>query len=176
MQPQIAPENFFYLSNGKVLRSIAELEEALKYMPEDVFIHHVTAEKNDFADWVESVFCDAGLAKGMRQAKGRQELIEAMDKSHPKKYGSKHMDDIATVVRECMEDVGIRDKVDTLLEKHKEIETREQKIQEIEEEIEKRLEVSRQHRLGFSIKSFILGILSGLTLGVMAGFFYVIIL
>jgi hypothetical protein len=38
-------------------------------MEDSVWEHHVTAEKNDFANWVEDVFCQAALGAALRKVK-----------------------------------------------------------------------------------------------------------
>src|SRR5690606_16403342 len=41
----------FVLSNGVMLNSISDLIKHLKTMPEEIFVHHVNDERNDFANW-----------------------------------------------------------------------------------------------------------------------------
>lgn len=38
-------------------------------MQAEVFSHHVTKERNDFAEWVEHVLADAACAAALRKAK-----------------------------------------------------------------------------------------------------------
>ena len=45
-----------------VLRNLHELAQAISHMEENVFLHHVTKEKNDFATWVQEVVEDSYLA------------------------------------------------------------------------------------------------------------------
>jgi hypothetical protein len=59
----------FWLFDGQVLNSLVALKEALSSMQKDVFSHHVTKEKNDFADWVELVLADVETASLLRKAK-----------------------------------------------------------------------------------------------------------
>lgn len=56
----------FWTTDGKVLADLTELRDALKEMADDVFMHHVTSEKNDFADWVEHVLGDCDCAQDLR--------------------------------------------------------------------------------------------------------------
>lgn len=62
-------EQCFWVSDGKVLSNLVELKEAFDRMEENVFKYHVTKEKNDFANWVESVLDDSELAQALRKAK-----------------------------------------------------------------------------------------------------------
>lgn len=59
----------FWTTDGQVLRDLTELRDALRSMKEGVFTHHVTKEKNDFADWVEHVLHDADCAVALRKSK-----------------------------------------------------------------------------------------------------------
>lgn len=59
----------FWTTDGKVLANLVELRDTLDSMAEEVFTYHVNKEKNDFADWVESVLQDAELAAALRKAK-----------------------------------------------------------------------------------------------------------
>lgn len=62
-------EQCFWTTDGKIISNIVELSDALETMTGDVFTHHVTKEKNDFANWIESVLNDRELAKNLRTAK-----------------------------------------------------------------------------------------------------------
>jgi hypothetical protein len=59
----------FWLSNGLILNSLVALEAALNEMDKVVFSHHVTKDKNDFADWVEQVLGDSDCAEALRKSK-----------------------------------------------------------------------------------------------------------
>jgi hypothetical protein len=59
----------FWAKDGTIVSNLVELSEMLVTVPPEVFDHHVTRQKNDFADWVEHVLSDAELAKEMRKAK-----------------------------------------------------------------------------------------------------------
>ncbi|MEM9336822.1 MAG: hypothetical protein AAGA35_03135 [Patescibacteria group bacterium] len=61
--------NAFWANDGSVLTNLLELRDALKLMNEATFLHHVTKEKNDFADWVEAVLLDAECAAALRKSK-----------------------------------------------------------------------------------------------------------
>jgi hypothetical protein len=55
-------ENCFILCNGKPVKNVHELADALGELGDYVFNHHVTPEKNDFANWVRDIFQDEELA------------------------------------------------------------------------------------------------------------------
>ncbi|MCU0652946.1 MAG: hypothetical protein MUD10_01680 [Candidatus Pacebacteria bacterium] len=66
----IEPEKSFWLSDGKVLKNLKELQEALEAMEDSIWNYHVTAEKNDFANWIEGVFGAKSLGVAIRKASG----------------------------------------------------------------------------------------------------------
>jgi hypothetical protein len=59
----------FWVANGQILNSLLALSDALSTMDKKTYAHHVSKDRHDFADWVESVLCEAGCAAAMRQAK-----------------------------------------------------------------------------------------------------------
>lgn len=62
-------ERSFWVTNGQILNSLVALNEALQEMEKTVFSHHVSKDKNDFAEWVELVLGDNECAKDLRNAK-----------------------------------------------------------------------------------------------------------
>ena len=56
----------FWCNHGTILRNYADLAAAFGDMTPEEFAHHVTGEKNDFADWTEGVFGDKTLADKLR--------------------------------------------------------------------------------------------------------------
>lgn len=62
-------EECFWTTDGAVYRDLRELGEAFQEMADEVFSHHVTKDKNDFATWVEEVLCDGACAADLRKAK-----------------------------------------------------------------------------------------------------------
>ncbi len=59
----------FWTSDGKILRDLEELADALHGMEDEIFAHHVTKDKNDFANWVEDVLLDDDCAEALRKAR-----------------------------------------------------------------------------------------------------------
>ena len=66
-------EHHFAVSDGRRLRNIIELADALETMSEEIFKHHVNEFKNDFSAWVKDVFYDHSLADDISNAKNRLE-------------------------------------------------------------------------------------------------------
>jgi hypothetical protein len=69
MTADVEPEKAFWLSDGRSLKNLRELAAALETMDDSVWEHHVTAEKNDFANWIEGVFGQIQLGAAIRQVK-----------------------------------------------------------------------------------------------------------
>jgi len=85
-----APKEFeFYLSDGRRLKNVFELVDALEDMSSDLFEEHVNEMKNDFSNWIKDVFKEHDVAKEIQRMKDRIEmqkilmrkLIEAAKKS-----------------------------------------------------------------------------------------------
>lgn len=60
-----SPEQF-WMNDGQILGDLVALAESFAAMDDLLFRYHVTADKNDFADWVESVLNDATCAQSLR--------------------------------------------------------------------------------------------------------------
>lgn len=59
----------FWVSDGQILNSLVALEIALTSMDKEVFSHHVSKAKNDFAGWVDAVLQDSECAKSLKAVK-----------------------------------------------------------------------------------------------------------
>ena len=66
-------EHHFVVADGRKLKNIIELADALETMSEEIFRHHVNEAKNDFSAWVKDVFYDHSLAEDILRAKNRLE-------------------------------------------------------------------------------------------------------
>ncbi len=75
-------EQYFILANGQPIKNVKELADVLEHLADDVFRHHVTDDKNDFANWVQHVFEDVDLAK---------EISGTKDKHHTRIVLYKHI-------------------------------------------------------------------------------------
>lgn len=67
-EKNVAPDQVFYLSNGKVLNNLKELYHEMGQMPDDVFFHHVNTERNDFSTWVRDVMGEKALSAKITKA------------------------------------------------------------------------------------------------------------
>ncbi|MBI2659454.1 hypothetical protein HYX05_05145 [Candidatus Woesearchaeota archaeon] len=66
-------EHHFVVADGRKLKNIIELADALETMSEEIFRHHANELKNDFSSWVKDVFYDHSLAEDISRAKNRLE-------------------------------------------------------------------------------------------------------
>jgi hypothetical protein len=67
----VGPEMYFFLADGRPLKNLLELADALEEMTDEIFQHHVNEQKNDFAKWVSDVFGDEELALKLGHAKSK---------------------------------------------------------------------------------------------------------
>lgn len=76
-----APQEYeFYLGDGRKLKSIFELVDALETMHEDLFKSHVSSEKNDFSSWIHDVFKEPDIAKEIKMINDKIELQRTLMK------------------------------------------------------------------------------------------------
>jgi hypothetical protein len=74
------PERYaFVLKDGKKLLNIEQLAKALKNMEKDVFYHHVTADRNDFHNWVRDIVLDLELAEKILNAKNPEDARKVVE-------------------------------------------------------------------------------------------------
>ncbi len=77
---EIAPDKYFHLWGGETIKTIPELEQALKKMDDTTFRHHVNHKKNDFSAWIHDCFGDKMLAKELRKRQDKEKMIEVLKK------------------------------------------------------------------------------------------------
>jgi hypothetical protein len=76
----VPPENEFVLLGGKRIKNIAELGKELKQISSEVFAHHVTREKNDFASWIDACVKDTKLGTLVRMTKEQQRMSAIVER------------------------------------------------------------------------------------------------
>ena len=68
------PEEYVFLCHdGRILRDMKDLRDALASMSDDTFNYHSNAEKKDFSNWVRDVIGDARLAKDLENVLDRNQ-------------------------------------------------------------------------------------------------------
>lgn len=75
---KIKPEQYFFSTDGKVIRSIEELPRALAGMQNGAFHFHVNESKNDFAEWIKYVFKKKRLANKIRKANSKKQVVDIL--------------------------------------------------------------------------------------------------
>ena len=73
------------------IHNIYELADALEIMSDESYGHHVNANKNDFAGWVNEVIKDQGLSLALEHARDRTAAMNIVRKKIKSagKYGGK---------------------------------------------------------------------------------------
>ncbi len=66
----------FFVNDGRVLRDMEELAQALASMSEETYQYHANAEKNDFANWVVDIIKDQQLEASLRKAPSRTQAAK----------------------------------------------------------------------------------------------------
>lgn len=85
----VPDEKVFWLNDGRVLKNLKELKEALRNMEDHVFFHHVNKERNDFYNWIKEVVKDSKLAKGIQRVKTKAGMLQKFGGAPVKKKAVK---------------------------------------------------------------------------------------
>lgn len=75
----IPPNLYFKLADGTTLRNLSDLRRAFQNMSSETYQKHVTADRNDFANWIEHALARPGMARAVRQATTWPELDAALN-------------------------------------------------------------------------------------------------
>jgi len=75
---QVKPEEAFILKDGRVLNSLAELRDNLHSIGDDLFFHHVSNTRSDFANWARHVHRDKRLADNLESAKTQLDVYKTI--------------------------------------------------------------------------------------------------
>ncbi|MFW6102615.1 MAG: hypothetical protein ACOC6O_03065 [Chloroflexota bacterium] len=74
----VPDEKRFWWRDGKVVKNLKELEEALNGMGDETFHHHLGGGRNDFSNWTRDVVGDNKLANDLSRAKSRIQASKAV--------------------------------------------------------------------------------------------------
>jgi two-component SAPR family response regulator len=67
-----APEDKkFWVCDGRVLKNLNDLENALRTMNDGTYKYHVNGKKNDFYNWIKNVFNNSKLADEIRNSRNQ---------------------------------------------------------------------------------------------------------
>lgn len=76
----VPPENEFVLISGRKIKNVVELGRELRQMTNKVFAHHVTEQKNDFANWIEACVEDERLGTLVRTTKDKERMAAIVER------------------------------------------------------------------------------------------------
>jgi len=72
----------FWIHNGPVVCNLRELEHAIRNdIDAKTFAYHVTADQNDFANWIKDVLGDSECADALRHVKTRRSAGTTLKKA-----------------------------------------------------------------------------------------------
>ncbi|MFC1919637.1 DUF5752 family protein [Chloroflexota bacterium] len=74
----VPEDKLFWCQDGRVIKNLAELEQALSDMSEETFFYHSGEERNDFCNWVKDVVGDNKLATDLSKAKSPSQAQKAV--------------------------------------------------------------------------------------------------
>ena len=71
-------EYVFWCNDGRIVKSMRELKEALDQMDDAIYVYHANAEKNDFSTWVKDVLIDEKLAQDLSRSADQMEAARCV--------------------------------------------------------------------------------------------------
>lgn len=176
----VPSDHYFWLHDGRAIKNLKELADNLKNMDNGLFMFHVNTEKNDFANWILHII-DTKLGEELLGITDKDTLISTLESELETPISKVEPTDLNFPLLKKLEieeekvqvpeiSTNVKSQLKVILEKEKEIESREKIIQNLEERIEKKLQGERQHT--FFSKEFIEGILIGILILLICGLVY----
>ena len=74
----VSQETQFWCEDGRYLKNLKELEDALEQMTEETYRYHVNETKSDFSDWVRDVIGDEKLARDLRKSSTKSQAAKSI--------------------------------------------------------------------------------------------------
>jgi len=152
---EVTQEHIFHFRDGSQAHSVADLKEVLETMPMDEFNHHVDEFNNDFANWVEFIYKDDGLANDLRKVTSQKQTIEILEIELGKYVGKKE----TTEIKESVE------KKSGLYEDPIKPTTPPQSISMPNGDVHHTISTEAAHH--FIVKEFIYGAIAGILVGIL---------
>ena len=75
---RVPEEHVFRCCDGRVLRDMKELEEALTSMTDETFAYHSNEAKRDFSNWVKDIIGDGKLARDLAKSQNRSQAAKSV--------------------------------------------------------------------------------------------------
>jgi hypothetical protein len=76
---KVPEEYVFWSIDGRILRDMKDLKEALDIMTVETFRYHCNDVKKDFSNWVKDIVKDEKLAKELEQTADLEQARKAVD-------------------------------------------------------------------------------------------------
>jgi len=184
----IPPNQHFWARNGTIIKNLHGLKTAIEHMDQETFDHHVNSGKNDFSEWLRNVIKDEELADKVSRTGSKEEMAKVLEENTKKKRPKAEKKAPApgkteTMVEEKQAEEESSEseievipcgEIEEILLREKEIDRKEEKIREIEDKIEKRLEEIKNAKTTtrFFSKEFVQGLITGLLLVVLGILIY----
>lgn len=73
---RVPEEYVFWCCDGRIVRDMKELRQALDTMTDEAFAYHSNEEKRDFSNWVRDVIGDAKLARDLARSLNRTQAAK----------------------------------------------------------------------------------------------------
>jgi len=73
---EVPDDKQFHCTDGRVMKSLPELELALKEMSEETFCYHSNETKSDFSNWVRDVIGDDKLSRDLQKSTSRTRAVK----------------------------------------------------------------------------------------------------
>ncbi len=68
----------FWCHDGRVMKSLEELESALRQMQDDTYLYHCNETKCDFSNWIKDVIGDEKLAVDLAKSTTHEQAANAV--------------------------------------------------------------------------------------------------
>jgi len=154
MDTECAENSSFMLSDGRKLKSLRDLRNALENISNSVFSNHVNAIKNDFSKWVENTFNEPKLANILRKCRQKEILLSVLvtiEKIEIEELIMLRERDILDKHNNTLKDLTFVNKEREEINKEKELlEKEEDTIDDLRETLEKKLEELKQKQVMFA--------------------------
>lgn len=171
------PQSFYFnAADGTVIKNVAELHAFLKKADDATFKHHVSEDRNDFANWVRDIIKDKQFAEELSGANSKTGMIWIVGKRlfvEEKKKSKDREEKVKKVMKAAKKKTAVvpkktntpNRKIDEILTKEKEICSKEEKINDATKDIKNIVEKVKNNAYGrFSAREFVQGIAIGLML------------
>jgi hypothetical protein len=78
MLGDVSEEKRFWSSDGRYLKNLEEMRDALNQMADETFTYHSNENKTDFSNWVKDVIGDEKLARDLVKCTNKMQAAKAI--------------------------------------------------------------------------------------------------